>query len=118
MSLPTRHSPRLPALSAFAGFRFLAEVIAGAARWSFRYNPSYRHVEELLVERGVEVDHVSVFRWDHAANPAPERPGAGSVTTGKVAAIVDRLTFDAHIIETGSDFYRLKTTRQRRQKAA
>src|SRR6266511_197891 len=34
------------------------------------------------------------------------------------AAIVDRLTFDAHIIETGTDSYRLKTTRQRRQKAA
>jgi DNA replication protein DnaC len=34
------------------------------------------------------------------------------------AAIVDRLTFDAHIIETGTDSYRLRTTRQRRQKAA
>jgi len=34
------------------------------------------------------------------------------------AAIVDRLTFDAHIIETGSDSYRLRTTRQRRQKNA
>ncbi len=34
------------------------------------------------------------------------------------AAIVDRLTFDAHIIETGSESYRLKTTRQRQQKAA
>ena len=34
------------------------------------------------------------------------------------AAIVDRLTFDAHIIETGSESYRLKTTRQKQQKAA
>jgi DNA replication protein DnaC len=34
------------------------------------------------------------------------------------AAIVDRLTFDAHIIETGTDSYRLRTTRQRRQKTA
>jgi DNA replication protein DnaC len=34
------------------------------------------------------------------------------------AAIVDRLTFDAHIIETGTDSYRLKATRQRHQKAA
>jgi hypothetical protein len=33
-------------------------------------------------------------------------------------AIVDRLTFDAHIIETGTESYRLKTTRQRRQKPA
>lgn len=34
------------------------------------------------------------------------------------AAIVDRLTFDEHIIEAGSECYRLKTTRQKRQKAA
>ena len=34
------------------------------------------------------------------------------------AAIVDRLTFDAHIIETGAESYRLKTTQQKQQKAA
>jgi DNA replication protein DnaC len=34
------------------------------------------------------------------------------------AAIVDRLTFEAHIIETGTESYRLKTTQQKRQKAA
>jgi DNA replication protein DnaC len=34
------------------------------------------------------------------------------------AAIVDRLTFDAHIIETGSESYRLKSTRQKRQRTA
>jgi IstB-like ATP binding protein len=34
------------------------------------------------------------------------------------AAIVDRLTFDAHIIETGSESYRLKTTRQKRETTA
>ena len=31
-----------------------------------------------------------------------------------VAAIVDRVTFNAHIIETGTDSYRLRSTRQRR----
>jgi len=30
------------------------------------------------------------------------------------AAIVDRLTFDAHIIQTGTDSYRLRTTKTRR----
>jgi DNA replication protein DnaC len=33
-----------------------------------------------------------------------------------VAAIVDRLTFRAHIIETGTDSYRLRSTRARRAK--
>ena len=34
-----------------------------AVRWYRRYGLSYRDVEELLVERGVEVDHVTVYRW-------------------------------------------------------
>ena len=36
-----------------------------AVRWYLRFNLSYRDIEELLAERGVEVDHVSVFRWVH-----------------------------------------------------
>jgi transposase-like protein len=34
-----------------------------AVRCYLRYWLSFRDVEELLVERGVEVDHVTVFRW-------------------------------------------------------
>ena len=49
--------------SAFAGFRFPPEVIVVAVRWYLRFGRSYRDVEELLIERGVEVDHVSVYRW-------------------------------------------------------
>ena len=49
--------------SAPAGYRFPREVIAVAVRWYLRYGLSYRDVEELLAERGVDVDHVSVYRW-------------------------------------------------------
>ncbi len=49
--------------SAFAGFRFPPEVIMLAVRWYLRFGLSYRDVEELLAERGVEVDHVSIYRW-------------------------------------------------------
>jgi transposase-like protein len=45
------------------GFRFPAEVIVVAVRWYLRYGLSYRDVEELLAERGIEVDHVTVYRW-------------------------------------------------------
>jgi transposase-like protein len=38
-------------------------VIVLAVRWYLRFGLSYRDVEELLTERGVEVDHVSVYRW-------------------------------------------------------
>ncbi len=49
--------------SAFAGFRFPPDVIVLAVRWYLRFGLSYRDVEELLVERGVEVDHVTIYRW-------------------------------------------------------
>ena len=46
--------------SVFAGFRFPREVISVAVRWYLRYGLSYRDVEELLAERGITVDHVTV----------------------------------------------------------
>jgi len=60
---PRRPRPALTARSAFAGFRSPPDVIVLAVRWYLRYGLSYRDVEELLVERGVEVDHVTVYRW-------------------------------------------------------
>ena len=53
----------IPPRSAFAGFRFPPDVIMLAVRWYLRFGLSYRDVEELLAERGVEVDHVTVYRW-------------------------------------------------------
>jgi transposase-like protein len=38
-------------------------VIVLAVRWYLRFGLSYRDVEELLIERGVEVDHVTIYRW-------------------------------------------------------
>jgi IS6 family transposase len=71
------------ASSAFAGFRFLREVISVAVRWYLRYGLSYREVEELLAERGVTVDHVTIYRWVQrftpefieAARPCRHAPG-------------------------------------------
>jgi IS6 family transposase len=59
-----RRHCRLPApRSSFAGFRFPPEVIIVAVRWYLRYGLSYRDVEELLAERGIRVDHVTIYRW-------------------------------------------------------
>jgi len=55
--------------SAFIGFRFPAEVITVAVRWHLSYALSCRDVEELLAERGVEVDHVSIYRWVQRLTP-------------------------------------------------
>ena len=42
---------------------FTGEIIVCGVRWYLRYALSYRDVEELLRERGVSVDHTTVFRW-------------------------------------------------------
>ncbi len=57
------------ASSAPAGYRFPREVIAVAVRWYLRYGLSYRDVEELLSERGIDVDHVTVYRWVQTFTP-------------------------------------------------
>jgi len=67
----TRHRPRPAPVrrSAFAGFRFPPDVIVVAVRWYLRFGLSYRDVEELLAERSVEVDHVTVYRWVQRFTP-------------------------------------------------
>ena len=55
--------------SALAGFRFLPDVIVLAVCWYPRFGFSYRDVEELLAERGIEVDHVTIQRWVRRLSP-------------------------------------------------
>jgi transposase-like protein len=79
-----RCRPARVARSAFAGFRFLPDVIVLAVRWYLRFGLSYRDVEELLAERDVEVDHVTIYRWVLRFTPLladaarPSRHGVGS----------------------------------------
>ena len=62
-------------VSVFAGFRFPPEVISVAVRWYLRYGLSYRDVEELLAERAVTVDHVTIYRWVQRFTPEVHRGG-------------------------------------------
>jgi transposase-like protein len=55
--------------SAFASFRFPSDIIVVAVRWYLRLGLSYRDVEELLTERGVQVDHVTIYRWVQRFTP-------------------------------------------------
>jgi transposase-like protein len=64
-----RPRPAHATRSAFPGFRFPSDVIVVAVRWYLRFGLSYRDVEELLAERGVEVDHVTVYRWVQRFTP-------------------------------------------------
>ena len=48
------------------------ELILCAVRWYLRYSLSFRDVEELLSERGLEVDHTTIWRWVQRYGPELE----------------------------------------------
>ena len=70
----------------FKGRHFEAALIVQAVSWYLRYPLSYRDIEELFLERGLEVDHSTINRWVLAYAPLIERrlrafrkPHCGSV---------------------------------------
>lgn len=50
-------------MNLFKGRHFKYDIIIWAVRWYCKYGISYRDLEEMLTERGVEVDHSTVYRW-------------------------------------------------------
>ena len=55
------------------GMRFPMDVILMCIRWYVAYPLSYRHVEEMVEERGVNVDHSSINRWASRFLPLLEK---------------------------------------------
>jgi len=47
----------------FKGMRFPAEIIMICIRWYAAYPLSYRHVEEMMEERGAFLGHATINRW-------------------------------------------------------
>lgn len=47
----------------FHGGHFPKRIVLQAVFWYLRYSLSYRDIEELMRERGVEIDHATVQRW-------------------------------------------------------
>ena len=54
---------------AFKWRHFAGEVILWAVRWHCRYGISCRDLQEMLGERGVVVDHTTIYRWVQAHAP-------------------------------------------------
>jgi len=50
----------------FKGRQFTAEVILWSVRWYLMFPISYRDLELMLLDRGVAVDHTTIFRWIQA----------------------------------------------------
>ena len=62
----------------FKGRHFTGEVILWAVRWYCRYGISYRDLEEMLSERGIDVDHTTIYRWVSATRRRWRSVSAGS----------------------------------------
>jgi IS6 family transposase len=77
---------------------FQAKIILLCVRWYLRYSLSYRDLEEMMLERGLHVDHTTIYRWVQQYAPrapvkkccvretnevqAQDRPFSGRVEAG------------------------------------
>ena len=62
-------------MSEFKWCHFEGEIILWAVRWYCRYGISYRDLEQMMGERGVGVDHSTIYRWVQKYAPEIERCG-------------------------------------------
>jgi transposase, IS6 family len=66
--------------SLFRKRQFAAEIIVTCVRWYLRFSLSLRDVEELMAERGLSVDHTTVWRWTQTYAPEVQHRLRGHVT--------------------------------------
>jgi len=52
---------------------FVGEIILLNVRWYLKYPLSYRNLKEMMIERGIQVDHSTIMRWVHQYSPEIEK---------------------------------------------
>jgi transposase-like protein len=57
----------------FKGRQFTAEIILWAVRWYLQFPISYRDLERMFSDRGIQIDHTTLFRWIQAYAPELEK---------------------------------------------
>ena len=60
-------------MSDFKGRHFGGDIVLWAVRWYCRYGISYRDLEQMMAERGVSVDHTTIYRWVQEYAPEIEK---------------------------------------------
>ena len=65
-------SHREPPMIDFKGHRFEQDIILTSVRWYLAYPLSYRNLEEMMAERGGELDHATIYRWVQKFTPQLE----------------------------------------------
>ena len=75
--------------SLFRRRQFDATVIVTCVRWYLRFALSLRDLEELMAERGLSVDHTTVWRWVQAYAPEVLRRLQGQVKYKRATWFMD-----------------------------
>jgi IS6 family transposase len=57
----------------FRGRQFEDEIIILCVRWYLRYSLSYRDLEEMMAQRGLSLDHSTIWRWVQRYAPILQR---------------------------------------------
>lgn len=70
-------------MNSFKWRHFESDIILQCVRWYCKYGISYRDLEEMMLERGVEVDHTTIYRWVQQYGPEIEKR-------------IRRYTYDSH----------------------
>src|SRR6266849_10469442 len=69
----SRGVPFMNNQSPFKWRHFEADIILLCVRWYLRYSLSYRDLEEMMRERGLHVDHTTIYRWVQHYAPELQR---------------------------------------------
>ena len=59
--------------NSFKWKHFVGEIILLNVRWYLKYPLSYRNLKEMMLERGIQVNHSTIMRWVHQYSPEIEK---------------------------------------------
>jgi IS6 family transposase len=59
--------------NSFKWKHYEGEIILLNVRWYLKYPLSYRNLTEMMIERGIQVDHSTIMRWVHQYSPELEK---------------------------------------------
>jgi transposase-like protein len=59
--------------NSFKWKHYEGEIILLNVRWYLKYPLSYRNLKEMMIERGIQVDHSTIMRWVHQYSPELEK---------------------------------------------
>ncbi len=60
-------------MSDFKWRHYRGEIILGCVHWYCKYGISYHDLKEMMQERGVQVDHTTLYRWVQHYAPKMEK---------------------------------------------